>query len=181
LLNAISKPAEHTDDGMQENRYQVGGVVDRHNHNHGHGHTHGHGDIRPEDVLHEEDVFLRYDPEDVPHSQHAQQQDGPVRREEMMMERIASNEEGEGEQTGNSIQGLLAASRMISGDEGRQDDVALNQVSATFSLFLGFELNESSHRFRFAARPDMKPANPKPLVNPLRRPLSDHDGSIRTR
>lgn len=82
--------------------------------------------MRPEDVLHEEDVFLRYDPEDtVPMSQ---QQDGTGRRDVMMLDRVASIDANEGEQTGNSIQGLLAASRMISGDAENGDDVASNQV-----------------------------------------------------
>ena len=116
LLTAISKPSIHQDTGEQGSRYQDESAADRHN-----------SEMRPEDILHEEDVFLRYDPEDI--SQHPQQQDASAHREGTLLDQIDSNEVGEGEQTGNSIQGLLAASRMISADAGDGDGIASEQVS----------------------------------------------------
>jgi len=82
-----------------------------------------------QDAMHEEDAFLRYDPDEaLPHEpsdlEPSRQDQELVAEVENPIDRI------EDEQTGNSIQGLLAASRMISAGNRDQDDrTILSQVS----------------------------------------------------
>jgi hypothetical protein len=78
-----------------------------------------------QDAIHEEDAFLRYDPDEaLPQAESIDH--GPSRRDqESTVDAEISIERLEDEQTGNSIQGLLAASRMINAGNATQDDRAL--------------------------------------------------------
>jgi hypothetical protein len=87
-------------------------------------------DMIGQDTMHEEDAFLRYDPDEaLPQAEPSDLEAGrhdqePPLEAEMSIDRI------EDEQTGNSIQGLLAASRMINAGNRDQDDrTLLSQVS----------------------------------------------------
>jgi len=83
--------------------------------------------------MHEEDAFLRYDPDEAlpqvePSDLEASRRDQePAMEAEMAVDRI------EDEQTGNSIQGLLAASRMINAGNRNQDDRTLLSQVSTFN------------------------------------------------
>jgi hypothetical protein len=77
--------------------------------------------------MHEEDVFLRYDPEEI--LPQAGQSGHGTRQREGSGYVTRTTERLEDEQAGNSIQGLLAASRMINSGTSHEHQLLVNQVS----------------------------------------------------
>jgi hypothetical protein len=83
-----------------------------------------------EEPLHEEDAFLRYDPEEI--LPQAGQQGHTSRRREESGDTPGTIERLEDDQAGNSIQGLLAASRMINSGRDLDHQLLANQVSKLY-------------------------------------------------